>query len=58
MELSSKDFCKWTLQDAADLLMDKLAENQSEGKEYSMALLHGCCDGRMFELSLVMKEVE
>ena len=58
MEYSSYDFCKLTVQEAADLLLDKLSENIKDGKDYSMAKLHGCNDGRMFELVLIMKEVD
>lgn len=51
----SADLCKLSLQEVADLLLDKLAEN---GSSQSCCVVHGCCDGRMFELSLVMKEVK
>ena len=55
MELSSADLCKLSVQEVADMLLEKLEEvdhTQSSCKVY------GCCDGRMFELSLVMKEVK
>ena len=52
---SSSDFCKLSVQEVADLLLDKLAEND---KEYSMCKLHGCNDGRMFELDLIMREAK
>ena len=58
MEFSSRDFCKLSVQEAADILLDKLHENQRSGKEYSMAKLHGCNNGRLFELCLIMKEVD
>ena len=54
-EFSSADLCKLTIQEVADLLLEKLEEvdhTQSSCKVY------GCSDGRMFELSLVMKEVK
>ena len=53
-ELSSADFCKLSLQEVADLLLDKIDDDH----ESSGCKCYGCCDGRMFELSLVMKEVE
>lgn len=56
--LSSAEFTKLTLQEVADMLLDKLAENEEEDKNYSCAKLHGCNDGRMFELCLVMRGVE
>ena len=57
-ELSSAEFCKLSLQEVADLLLEKLGENVESGKEYSMAKLHGCCDNKMFEMSIIMREVE
>ena len=57
-DFCSRDFCKLSVQEAADMLLDKLHENIPDGKPYSMAKLHGCSDGRMFELCLVMKEVD
>ena len=53
-ELSSADLCKLSVQEVADLLLEKLEEvdhTQSSCKVY------GCSDGRMFELELKMKEV-
>jgi hypothetical protein len=55
MELSSADFCKLTLQEVADLLLEKLDEVDHTR---SSCKVYGCCDGRMFELRLVMKEVK
>lgn len=55
MDISSADFTKLTLQEAADLLLDQVDKN-GDGK--SGCKCYGCCDGRMFELSLVMKEVD
>ena len=50
----SADLCKLSLQEVADLLLDKLSESDGD---VSGCVVHGCCDGRMFELSLEMKEV-
>ena len=41
MEISSADFCKCTLQEVADLLLDR---------ECSTALCKGLVDGRMYSL--------
>ena len=57
-ELCSSEFLRLSLQEVADLLLDKLSENERDGKEYSMCKLHGCCDGRLFELDLIMRGVE
>lgn len=54
-ELSSADFCKLSVQDVADLLLDQVDRN---GTGQSNCKVYGCSDGRMFELSLCMKEVE
>lgn len=53
-ELSSADFCKLSLQEVADLLLDKIDDDHDDCR----CKVYGCCDGRMFELSLVMKEVD
>ena len=53
-ELSSADFCKLSLQEVADLLLDKIDDDH----ESSGCKCYGCCDGRMFELELRMREVE
>ena len=52
-ELSSAEFCKLSVQEVADLLLERL-DQQPE----SRCKVYGCCDGRMFELTLCMKEVE
>ena len=52
-EYSSADFCKLSLQEVADLLLERL-DQQPE----SRCKVYGCCDGRMFELTLCMEEVE
>ena len=56
--MSSADLCKLSVQEVADLLLDKLGENVKDGKDYSCAKLHGCNDGRLFELCIVMREVD
>ena len=55
-ELSSADFCKLTLQEVADMLLDKLQDNPDDDR--SGAKLYGCSDGKLFELCLIMKEVK
>ena len=55
-ELSSADFCKLSLQDVADMLMTKLEEHPDDDR--SGCKLYGCSDGKLFELCLIMKEVE
>lgn len=55
-ELSSADFCKLSVQKVADMLMTKLEDNSPDDR--SGCKLYGCSDGRMFELCLIMKEVE
>ena len=57
-EFSSAELCKLSVQEVADLLLDKLAENERDGKEYSMCKVHGCNEGRLFELDIVMRGVE
>ena len=54
-ELCSADLCKLSVQEVADLLLEKLEEVDHT---HTGCKLYGCSDGRMFELSLVMKEVE
>ena len=54
-ELCSADFMKFTVQECADLLLDQLDKNEHD---FSSAKLYGCCDGRMFELEMKMKEVK
>ena len=58
-EFSSRDLCRMSVQEVADLLLDKLSENLVDGKEYSCAKVHGKSDddGRLFELLFVMREV-
>lgn len=54
-ELCSADLCKLSVQEVADMLLEKL-----EGVDHTHTgcRVYGCSDGRMFELSLVMKEVK
>ena len=52
-ELSSAEFCKLSLQEVADLLLEKLDQ-----QPVSSCKVYGCCDGRMFELELIMREVK
>ena len=54
-EYCSADLCKMSLQEVADLLLDKLSESE---QDVSSCKVHGCCDGRMFELSLEMRCIE
>ena len=54
-EFSSADLCKLSIQEVADLLLEKLEEVDHT---HTGCKLYGCSDGRMFELSLVMKEVK
>ena len=54
-ELSSADLCKLSLQEVADMLLEKIDEVDHT---CSSCKVYGCSGGRMFELSLVMKEVK
>ena len=54
-ELCSADLCKLSVQEVADMLLEKLEEVDHT---HTGCKVYGCCDGRMFELSLVMKEVK
>jgi hypothetical protein len=54
-EFSSADLCKLSLQDVADMLLDHLEKNS---KSDCKCLVHGCSEGKMFELMLCMKEVK
>jgi len=56
--LSSAELCKLSVQEVADLLLDKLAENERDGKMYSMCKVHGCNDGRLFELDIIIRGVK
>ena len=54
-EFSSADLCKLSIQEVADLLLEKLEEVDHT---HTGCKLYGCCDGKMFELELCMKEVD
>jgi hypothetical protein len=54
-DYSSADLCKLTLQEVADLLLEKL---EDDDHTRSSCKVYGCSVGRMFELRLVMKEVK
>jgi hypothetical protein len=54
-DYSRADLCKLTLQEVADLLLEKL---EDDDHTRSSCKVYGCSDGRMFELRLVMKEVK
>ena len=58
MELSSADFMRFSVQELADMLSDKLSENMAEGKDVSSVKLHGLVDGKLFEMDVYMKEVD
>ena len=52
-EFSSADFCRLSVQEVADLLLDKLDET---GNDVSMCKVHGTDDsGRMYSLYLKME---
>ena len=57
MEFSSADFMKFTIQEAADLLADKLHENKSKGKAISRMKLYGKVDDQLCEIEIRMREV-
>ena len=54
-ELCSADLCKLSVQEVADMLLEKLEEVDHT---HTGCKVYGCSDGRMFELRLVMKEVK
>ena len=54
-EYSSADLCKLTIQEVADMLLEKLDEVDHT---HTGCRVYGCSEGRMFELRLVMKEVD
>lgn len=58
MELSSADFMRFSVQEVADMLSEKLSENMDEGKDVSSVKLHGLVDGKLFEMDVYMKEVD
>ena len=56
-EFSSADLCKLTIQEVADMLLEKLELDEVD-HTHAGCRVYGCSEGRMFELSLVMKEVD
>ena len=56
MELSSADLCKMSVQEVADLLLEKLDENLECGKEYSCAKILGKHEDETYELLFVMRK--
>ena len=58
-ELSSADFCKLTIQEAADLLADKLHENKKDDskRNRSRMRLYGKVDDQLCEIYIEMREV-
>ena len=48
---------KFTIQEAADLLADKLHENKSKGKAISRMKLYGKVDDQLCEIEIRMREV-
>ena len=59
MELSSADFMKLTVQEAADLLADKLHENKKDDtkRNRSRMKLYGKVDDQLCEIEITMREV-
>ena len=58
MAISSADLCKMSVQEVADLLLDKLNENLENDKEYSCAKICGMNEDKTYELLFVMREVQ
>lgn len=54
MDISSAEFCKLSVQEVADLLLDQITDDHPS----SRCKLFGCSDGRMFSLELCMRCVE
>ena len=59
MEFSSADFMKFTIQEAADLLADKLHENKKDEnkRNRSRMKLYGKVDDQLCEIEITMREV-
>ena len=59
MEFSSADFMKFTIQEAADLLADKLQENKKDDnkRNRSRMKLYGKVDDQLCEIEITMREV-
>ena len=56
-DLSSADLCRMSVQEVADLLLEKLDENLKNDKEYSCAKIIGKHDDELYELLFVMRGV-
>ena len=56
MKLSSADFMRFSVQELADMLSEKLSENMAEGKDVSSVKLHGLVDGKLFEMDVAVSE--
>ena len=56
---SSADFMKFTIQEAADLLADKLQENKKDDnkRNRSRMKLYGKVDDQLCEIEITMREV-
>ena len=52
-EYSSAELCKLTLQEVADLLLDKLEEPDHT---CSSCKVYGCCDGRMYSINVELSK--
>lgn len=52
-EYSSAELCKLTLQEVADLLLDKLEEPDHTR---SSCKVYGCCDGRMYSIKVELSK--
>lgn len=59
MEFSSADFMKFTIQEAADILADKLQENKKDDnkRNRSRMKLYGKVDDQLCEIEITMREV-
>ena len=59
MEFSSADFMKLTVQEAADLLADKLHENKKDDnkRNRSRMRLYGKVDDQLCKIYIEMREV-
>jgi hypothetical protein len=59
MEFSSADFMKFTIQEAADILADKLQENKKDEnkRNRSRMKLYGKVDDQLCEIEITMREV-
>ena len=59
VEVLDQSFLELSLHDVSELLLQKLCENISDGKEYSMAKLKGSDgDGNLYEMDIIMRRLE